>query len=253
MLLDAHCHIASLSSQEKERIFCLKDAGYVFIDSSINLKTTLESCSFSRQYIFIYSALGFHPFFARGFNPHILSEYKRLIECNKKVIAIGEIGLDEKAEANLEEQENIFRIFLKLAQEVNLPVAIHNRLKGHRALSILDDYYPSYEKVIFHCFSYGIDFLKKILAKSGYVSFSLNILRKKKDILESLKECPLQNILLETDSPYMKIGENPSTPFDIKEVYSFISTVKGVEIKDLENIVLANAQRVFSRMIIGSN
>jgi TatD DNase family protein len=245
MLIDTHCHIASLPPQEKERIFCLKDTNHVFVDSSINLKTTFESCDFSRQWAFIYSALGFHPFFARGFNPHILSEYKRLIECNKKIIAIGEIGLDEKAEVGLEEQENIFRIFLKLAKEINLPVIIHNRLKGYRILSILDDYYHSYEKLIFHCFSYSTEFLNKILAKNGYVSFSLNILRKKKEITESLKECPLRNILLETDSPYMKIGNNPSTPFDVKEVYSFVSAIKAIEAKELENIVFSNVHRVF--------
>lgn len=245
MLIDTHCHIAFLSIPEKERVFSLQDGNKIFLDSSINLQSTLESSGLSNAYTFIYSALGFHPFYARGFNPYILKKYKELIERNSKIIAIGEIGLDEKAEVKIDEQENIFRIFLKLAKETDLPVIIHNRLKGYRILNILDEHYTCYEKIVFHCFSYDPIFLKKIIDKKGFVSFSLNILRKKKTLMESLRECPMQNILLETDSPYMKIGDRPSTPFDIKEVYSFVSLIKGIEAKELENIVLANARRVF--------
>jgi TatD DNase family protein len=245
MLIDAHCHISSLSEEEKKRIFSC-GSSKLFIDSSINLETAVSSSKFSSTYSFIYSALGFHPFYVRGFNPHILATYKDLIQNNKKIIAIGEIGLDVKADASLPEQENVFRIFLKLAKETGLAVIIHCRLKSPAVLNILDDFYGSYEKIILHCFSYTPDILERIMTKGGYVSFSLNILRKNKDILQSLRTCPLQNLLLETDSPYMKIEQRQSSPLDIEEVYKFAAFIKGIERQELEEAVLANAKRVFA-------
>ncbi|MDP2923454.1 MAG: TatD family hydrolase [Candidatus Omnitrophota bacterium] len=245
MLIDAHCHITFLSEEEKKRIFSSYGTSHIFIDSSINYQSTLASSKISSDYPFIYSALGFHPFYVRGFTPHILKSYREIIDKNKKIIAIGEIGLDDKAEAKLDEQENIFRIFLKLAKETNLPLIIHNRLHSRMLLGILDDFFNSYEKIVFHCFSYPADFLKKIIEKKGYISFSLNILRKKKDITESLKECPLENLLLETDSPYMRIGDRASTPLDIKEVYAYVTSLKGIEQKKLEEIVFSNVKKVF--------
>jgi TatD DNase family protein len=182
----------------------------------------------------------------KGFSPHILKSYQEFIAKNKKVIAIGEIGLDNKAEAHLVEQENIFRIFLKLAKEVSLPVLIHSRLEKPAIFSVIDDFFPDYGKVVFHCFSYPAQVLKTIIEKGGYVSFSLNILRNKKNITESLIECPPDKMLLETDSPYMKINERASTPFDIKEVYAYVARLKKIEQKNLEEIIFANFKKVFS-------
>ncbi|HIE36518.1 MAG TPA: hypothetical protein EYP89_04710, partial [Candidatus Omnitrophica bacterium] len=103
-----------------------------------------------------------------------------------------------------------------------------------------------YEKIVFHCFSYSTSVLKKITEKKGYVSFSLNILRKKEEIITSLKNCPLECLLLETDSPYMKIGNRDSFPYDIKEVYSFVADLKSIEKKELEEKIFYNTKRLFN-------
>jgi Tat protein secretion system quality control protein TatD with DNase activity len=70
-------------------------------------------------------------------------------------------------------------------------------------------------------------------------------LRKNKEVIDSLKECPLSNLLLETDSPYMKINNRQSNPLDIKEVYSFVSFIKKVEEKELEEAVFSNIKKLF--------
>jgi TatD DNase family protein len=245
MLIDSHCHLNSFSFSEREDIISLCRSNYILIDSSINCQSALISSDISKKYPFIYSSLGFHPFAAKEYSLNVLETYKNLIKTNKKIVAIGEIGLDEKTDYSIQEQERVFKNFLELAKDNNLAVVIHNRLSNQKILDIINDFFSSYEKIVFHCFSYSTDFLRKILVKRGFVSFSLNVLRKNKEVIDSLKECPLSNLLLETDSPYMKINNRQSNPLDIKEVYSFVSFIKKVEEKELEEAVFSNIKKLF--------
>lgn len=218
----------------------------MFIDSSIDLDSSLASLELSGKTGFVYSALGFHPFSGENFSPAIIDEYSKLIDSNRKVVAIGEIGLDFKAGISLKEQEDILAAFLKLAKSKDLPVIIHNRRQDEKILDVLDRYFTSYSKVILHCFSYGEDFLAKVVERGGFVSFSLNILRKKGKVIRALKHCPRDNLLLETDSPYMRIEGEPSTPRDISQTYSVAAEVKNIDRQDLEAIISANAKGLFS-------
>lgn len=246
MFIDTHCHINSLAPRAIGDLTSLKSKEYIFIDSSINIKTTVDSLQLSQHYPFIYSAIGFHPFSIKEFNETTIQDYRKIINDNKKIVAIGEVGLDEKAAYNLEEQAKILNQFLLLAKSVNLTVVIHNRLSAFDTIfDILDEHFDSYEDIVFHCFSYPQSFLKKILDKQGYVSFSANILRKKREIIDSLAYCPLGNLLLETDSPYMTIDGSPSIPLDIVKVYSVASYVKNLNMKELKKTVFSNVKKVF--------
>lgn len=245
MFIDSHCHCNGLSRTTLAGMFEAWDAKAVLIDSSIDYNSSLVSAALAQEYTCIFSALGFHPFCADQFSLPVLAEYEKLIAQHKKIVAIGEIGLDSKAKASLEVQENVFRAFIELALKKNLPVMIHNRMESERAFEILDDYYARYDRVVFHCFSYGQGLLKKILNKGGWVSFSLNIVRKKEQILESLRFCPLENLFLETDSPYMLINGKPSLPAHIKDVYSFAAHIKGIPEEKLIEGIYANGKKVF--------
>ena len=253
MLIDSHCHFNSLSKAKREEITSSKP-DILLIDSSIDVNSSLASVHLSRKHDFIYSSLGFHPFCADDFSDEVFARYRKLIDDGERIVSIGEIGLDYKAKASLDKQELVFSSFLELAKEKDLPVVIHNRMDPadmdfFDVLGVIDRYFLDYKKVIFHCFSYPPQFLTKILEKGGFVSFSLNVLRKKKDIIESLKECPLDNLLLETDSPYMKIGKEPSTPLDIDKVYSCVAGIKALGPEELGEAVLSNAKRAFPKLI----
>jgi len=247
MLIDSHCHLNSLSKITREDVISSCDKNYCFIDSSIDLNSTKISLELSSKYDFIYSALGFHPFSGKSFTPAVVTEYSKLIDEEKKVVAIGEIGLDDKADIPPQLQEEILTFFIELAKSKDLPVVIHNRRQDAKILDILDKFYSSYEKVVFHCFSYNQDFLAKIIRRKGFISFSLNILKKKECLIQSLESCPLDKLFLETDSPYMRVGGKPSTPLDIGRVYSHAASIKGIEEEKLKSIVFSNAERVFFR------
>ena len=239
MLVDAHCHFNSLVLNIKD----LEESGKIFIDSSIDYNTSKISIELSKEYNFIFSSIGLHPLFLKDFSEDLIKKYLDFLYF-PKVLSIGEIGLDYKSEYDLKLQEYVFRKFIEIAISFNLPIVIHCRFDFNYLLNILDEYSKNYENIMFHCFSYSIDILKKIISKNGFVSFSLNVLRKNKLILESLAECPLDNLILETDFPYIKI-ENKISPFYIENLYSFVSAFKNIEKEKLEDIIYSNVKRLF--------
>ena len=245
MLIDTHCHINTLTQKQQDNIFLFDSSQYPFIDSSIDHATTLKSIDLSKKYEHIYTSAGFHPFCAKEYKPELIGQYEHLIDQNPKIVAVGEIGLDYKADQPLKEQEEVLRAFIKLAKDKSKPVAIHNRLDDDRILDILSDCYDDFSSVIFHCFSYSPEFLKKVIEKKGYVSFSLNILRKKPELMQSLKQCPLDSLLLETDSPYMRINGELSVPGDIDKVYEYAARIKEADVSELEGRMYENAKKVF--------
>ncbi len=260
MLLDSHCHLNSLSEEKlKDVVEYFSSKGNKLIDSSIDLKTSQDSLHLSNRYPFIYNSLGFHPFNYHNFSDQLYKKYKKIIKENSKIVALGEIGLDYKASLSLDQQEAIFKKLLILAKETDLTVLIHYRVDGHnrhgsndlnkpRILAILDDFFVDYKRIVFHCFSYSYSFLAQIIDRGGFASFSLNLLRGNKKIIDSLQKCPVNNLLLETDSPYMRIKGEPSSPEDIESVYCYASELKGISRSKLEEKVFDNAQKVFKKI-----
>lgn len=257
MLVDTHCHINSLSLIKRAQFMSklsefnsLNDIPYIFFDSAISWQDCLNSLSLSSKYPYIYSILGFHPSNAHLFKDNTIIDYKNIIisedKEKSKILGIGEIGLDDLVEIDRKNQIKVFREFLKLAKELSLPAFIHNRTNSLEIFEVIDEVFSDYERIIFHCFSQSPSYLKRIIDKGGWVSFSLNILRKKPDIISSLKKCPLSHILLETDSPYIKIQKQPSLPINIKDVYSFVAEIRGESFTSLEENIFLNVKKAFS-------
>ncbi|MCF7869615.1 MAG: TatD family hydrolase [Candidatus Omnitrophica bacterium] len=260
MLVDSHCHLNSLADSASLKVAdWFKAFGHKLIDSSIGLKTSRKSIQLSRKYSFVYNSLGFHPFFYNDFSNEIYQKYKEFLKVNDKVVALGEVGLDYKSKISLNQQEEIFKKWVELAKENNISLLIHHRLNKEswyndkypnrpRILAILDQYFSNYQSIVFHCFSYSPEFLRQIIDRGGFVSFSLNLLRKNKKIINSLKKCPLDKLLLETDSPYMKIGDKESTPLDIKSVYSYAAELKNISKNELKGKIFLNVKKVFKKI-----
>jgi len=253
MLIDNHCHINSLAQADKESLFGRDLDGYRFIDCTVDLESTYNSLSLSQWYKPVYSAVGFHPLSGHLYTADTIAQYQDLIDSNPKIVAIGEVGLDYKSSLPLPEQEKILRGFIELGYRNRLPIIVHNRFDRRLLfeggtpyiLNVLSEIVTAYDKIVFHCFSYGPKFLEMVIAKGGFASFSLNILRGDKDILDSLKNCPLENLLFETDSPYMRVAGNASNPLDVDKVYSLAAEVKGVGREELEKAVWENARKLF--------
>lgn len=203
-----------------------------------------------------------------------LAELKKSIELsesdihqdilNRKIIAIGECGLDHhwnpsgvdgRCEDDFDEktyrgERELFESQLELARSMNLPVVIHSRDAFEDTLDCIKN--VGYDNGIIHCYSYGLDEAKAFLERGWYISFSGSVTYTKKSKMEEmislLRYVPNDRILCETDSPYLApvpYRGQKNTPFYVEEVYKFVATARNTSPEFLSNLVDENIQNLF--------
>ncbi len=172
------------------------------VDPACDLETCKKTIELSSKYDFIYSAVGVHPHSAESDgNGNWIEKVAKFSE-NKKVVAIGEIGLDYHYDFSPREiQKEIFEKQLALANDLNLPVIIHDREAHADTLELVKKYRP---KGIVHCFSGSAEMAKEFIKLGMYIGFTGSVTFKNANkLLLAAKEVPDDRILLETDCPYM--------------------------------------------------
>ena len=247
MLVDTHCHIYSeyynnidlLMKNIKEN-----NIGKV-INNACNFKSCLEVLELSKKYNNMYIALGLHP-------EEDLNEIDKVIELiktnigNKKLIAIGEIGLDyyyNKDNKNM--QIEILEKQLKLAEELSLPVIIHSRDATGDMLNILKKYNL---KGVIHCFNGSVEVAKEYI-KMGY-KLGINgvVTFKNCKLIDVIKSIGINDLVFETDSPYLTPVPDrgkQNNPSYINNIVDFISESLNINREDLETISNRNVKDIF--------
>lgn len=253
MFIDTHCHYEDAQfSEDFEDVFKkIREAGCIkLVDCAQDLETSLKILEMANKYDFIYAAVGIHPEEALKYNDNIINEIKKLALSNKKVVAIGETGLDYHYEiAPREIQKENFKANLKLSLETGLPVVVHDREAHEDTLDILDELKIPEGKAVFHCFSGSLE-MAKIVAKRGYYfSFGGAVTFKNaKKFEEILKYIPNDLLMLETDAPYMAPEPHRGTRNDssnIPYIIAKIAQIKGQKEAEVENYTIANSMRFF--------
>lgn len=214
MYLDSHCHLNDerlvanvdeiISSSFKAGVTTLLVVGY-------DMDSSLKAIEIASKHNGVYAAIGFHPENLESISDDELGKIKELAINNKKVIAIGEIGLDYhwyKEEKDRENQKIWFIKQLRLADELNLPVSIHARDAIQDTYDILKRYTPK-AKGVLHCYSGSTEMLKELEKLGFYFGFDGPITYKNSIVpKECVKAVSIDRILSETDSPYL-----PPVPF----------------------------------------
>ena len=200
------------------------------------------------KYEMLYAAIGVHP---SEFETYNEAAEKRIYELctKKKVVAIGEIGLDYYYGADTkEEQKLLLNKQLEIAQKLELPVIIHDREAHEDCFNILRDY--KLKEVIFHCFSGNAEFASKCVDKGYYIAIGgVVTFKNAKDLKESAKIIPLDRLLLETDAPYLTpvpFRGKLNTPAYLKYIAQEIANIKGIDIEAVKTSTTENARKVFS-------
>lgn len=250
MFVDYHCHLSFPKFKEdyKKILNDIENDFYCVVESTINSENTSNALNLLSKYQKVRFTLGFHPYYAEEFNEKILENYKEIIKTNSKIIGIGEIGFDYKSKAPFKKQKQAFTKLLKFAQELNLPITIHNRGFNEEVLKILKA--EKIKKVVFHCFSQNREFMKKVTDKGYYISFAGNITFKNApDLRKAVKEAPLDLILSETDSPFLApqcIRGKRNTPKSVQEIIKKISELKQKDQTVIRQSILENGRRIFN-------
>ena len=248
-MIDTHSHVDMLSDPQKSIAQAIVDGVDNIIvpsASADNFDAVIDLCNSNK---IIYGALGVHPEDALKYTDEVGKEiYKKALE-NKKIIAIGEIGLDYYWDKTYtEKQKEVFKSQIEIALSLNLPVLVHDREAHNDTFEILKE--KGAKKVIMHCFSGSVDFAKKcvnegwLLGIGGVVTF-----KNSKKMKEVVKEIPLEFLVLETDAPYLTPhpfrGEENSPKY-LKFTAHEIANIKDTTFENVDIATTKNAKKFFN-------
>ncbi len=202
----------------------------------------------SERYRNVYGLLGVHPSEVKDWNDDLIEKIKEYAR-SPKIVGIGEIGLDYYWDKSFNElQKEVFIKQVKLANELNLPISIHDREAHKDTFDILTKYNKS-STVIMHCFSGSVEFMREcvkqgwFIAVGGVVTFKKAIKMK-----EVAKEVPLEKLLLETDAPYLTpvpFRGKTNQPAYVKYVAEEIANLRKLSFEEIDSITTQNAEKVF--------
>lgn len=252
MLIDSHAHLDD-ERFDLDREYIIENLQKNGIELVVNIGADIHSSKASvelaEKYKNIYAVVGVHPHEVKDMNENSLAEIEKLAK-NKKVLAIGEIGLDYHYDNSPRDiQRKRFREQINLAKKLNLPIVVHSREADADILQILKE--ESQElRAIIHCFSSDRAQLKEYLELGFYIAIGGPVTFKKTDELkEVVKVVPLDKLLLETDAPYLAptpYRGKRNEPMFVKETAKLIAELRGITLEDLTLQTNKNTKKIFN-------
>lgn len=249
--IDTHSHIDMIDDISLDEI--IKSANDVGVKKIIipavneqDFESKIEICN---RYENIFCMLGVFPEEAKTWNKKTYEKIKKLAKNNSKVVAIGEIGLDYYWDTTyVELQKEIFIKQIQLANELNLPIDVHDREAHKDTFDILKEYNKGSD-VVLHCFSGSVEFAKECIKQGWYLSLGgVVTFKNAKKMKEVAKEISLEHLMLETDAPYLapvpfrgKTNEPKYIPYIAQE----IADLKEISLRNVTNVTTINAEKVF--------
>lgn len=253
-LIDTHCHLTfpQLSCDIDAVIRRSIAAGITsWITVGTDIAESRNAVSLADRFENMYAAVGIHPHYAKDANSQSINDLTQLAKA-KKVVAIGETGLDFHYNfSEKQQQKDLFIRHIEIARETNLPLIIHSREAFDETLQILQKHGKNLKKVVFHCFGGTAEQALLLCDQGYYISFTGVITFKNAQITrDAAKALPLNHLMLETDCPYM--SPDPMRKQKINEpalmihTARFIADLKNVNLDDLCQTVTAATKDFFA-------
>lgn len=247
MYFDTHVHLNSEQYEDVDEIVtnALDNGVNKMIVVGYDLNSSLKAIEIANKYEFIYAAVGMHPSEIKKMEKNDLNKIENLLT-NKKVIAIGEIGLDYYWDKdNKEEQKEIFIKQIEWSNKYNLPIIIHSREAAEDTYNVLKANKKHYKKGIMHCYSYSLELAKEFIKLDFMLAFggALTFLNSKQN-KEVVKEIDSKYLLTETDAPYLTphpFRGKRNEPKYIHLVVEEMSRLKNISEEEMSQIVYNNA------------
>ena len=257
MFVDAHCHLGD--EQFVNEIDAVVARAHqanvqIIVTAGVDEATSRAAIALAEHYSNVYAVVGIHPEFAASFDDAQL-EAIRALAFHRKVIGIGEIGLDLYWQNNppRETQARAFSAQLALAQQLNKPVVIHNRNADDVLMSILRAQIPSSSRAqgILHCFSGDLTMARQAIDLGYLISFAGNVTFKNARALQSIAQVlPLNSITLETDAPYLSpMRGKRNEPANVARVAGKIAELQNIELSVVEHATTHNCAMLFGLRI----
>ncbi|MDA7756345.1 TatD family hydrolase [Opitutales bacterium] len=260
--IDSHCHLKSFHD-ELALDQTLGKASTVGVDQMITVGTNTDDWDLYENLSIIYAGkvfytVGIHPCYVDKSWAAQSKMIKAFWTRESKPVALGEIGLDyfrlpkdkNASKDIISLQIKCFNEQLKIAKSLDCPIVVHSRDSFEDCLSYIDKSGVNWNKVVFHCFSEGKERMQQIIDRGGTASFTGNITYgKNKHLHEAIKLQGIDNLMLETDSPYLTPEPNRrdrNEPSSIPKIAQFISNILGISENDVERIIYSRTKTFFN-------
>lgn len=252
MLFDTHSHLNAEQFKDdlQEVIARMKEVGVSYtVVVGFDEVTIKKAIELAETYDFIYAAVGWHPVDAIDMTEEHLKWLEELA-AHPKVVALGEMGLDYHWDKSPKEvQKEVFRKQIRLARKVNLPIIIHNREATQDIVDILKEENASEVGGIMHCYSGGVEVAKQCVEMNFLISLGGPVTFKNaKKPKEVAMEIPMEQLLIETDCPYLTphpFRGKRNEPSYVKLVAEEIAQLKGLSYEEVAAKTTENAKKLF--------
>ncbi len=251
MLFDSHAHL-QWSSFDVDREKVMARAKAANVDYTINIGYDLEgsnkAVSLAEKHDGFYATVGIHPHSADGFNEEVMNSLRKLSE-NSKVVAIGEIGLDYYRNLSARPaQQKAFEAQMALAQELKLPVVIHDRNANEDVFKEVSSFKGKVHGVM-HCFSGSLDMAEQCIKMGYYISFAGPVTYPNAhNLQETARNIALDKILIETDCPWLapqQVRGKRNEPAFLTFTAEKMAQLRGISLDELAAATTNNAKRIF--------
>lgn len=251
MLFDTHAHMDDRAFDEdrEELLSRLPQQGIgLLMNPGCSLESSRNAVALAERYDYIYAAVGSHPDAADEVTQEVLDAYRMLCKQNKKILAIGEIGLDYHYEdIPRERQQEAFRAQMALAQELNLPVIVHEREAHEDGMRIVEEF-PGV-KGVFHCYSGSAEMAKWLISRGWYIGFTgVLTFKNARKAVETAASIPLERIVLETDCPYMSpepFRGKRNDPGKLYRMAEKLAEIRGLSVEEIHAITMENGKKLY--------
>ena len=252
MLFDTHAHMDDRAFDEDRQALMesLPQQGVgLVMNPGCSLASSRNADALSRQYDFVYAAVGSHPDAADEVNEAVLEEYRQLCRNNPKIKAIGEIGLDYHYEDIPRElQLKAFRAQMALAAELGLPVIVHERDAHADGMAVVDEF-PTV-KGVFHCYSGSAEMAAELVKRGWYIGFTgVLTFKNARKALEVAASIPLDRLVLETDCPYMApepFRGKRNHPGYLYRMAERLAELRGLSVEQIHHITMENGKKLYN-------
>ena len=253
MFVDTHAHLTdeSFKGEEEEILEKCREKGVLkIITSGFNCESSLKALEFAQKYEEVYASIGVYPENIYEFDRQIENKFAQIAQ-NKKVVAIGEIGLQYTDNMpSREKQKEMFVRQLELAHELKKPIVIHCREAYGDMIDLLKQNKNLLEySGTFHCYGGSKEIAKEILKLGFYISVGgVSTFKNASNLKETIKSLPIDNLLLETDCPYLApdpYRRRRNDPSLIPIIAENLALLKGVSVQEIEEKTTQNARRLF--------
>ena len=252
MLFDTHAHYdAEQFDQDRAELLAgLPDRDVsLVVNPGCDIPSSRKAVELAHVWPFLYAAVGYHPENCAPYTPADLDVLRELAAA-PKAVAIGEIGLDYYWEENppREHQQRVFRDQMALAEELDLPVIVHDREAHADSLAIVKEF-PGVRGV-FHCYSGSAEMAAELVKLGWMISFTGVLTYKNaRKAVETAQAVPLERIMIETDSPYMAPVPHRGKRNDsgyVRHICERLAEIKGISYEECARITLENGKRFFN-------